>query len=301
MVFSDLHERSPNAYGGLLVLLASVFFCAMSVMVREFRFEFRADTLIFYRSLLQALLLLPFLTKAIGQVKAPYPLKQRFGAHLLRGGLGSAAMYFYYMAVQNLPLALASLFGFSSVFWAAVLARAFLGEKWTAVQVGMVGLILSGLTLTLFSTDRSTAVWTVTVIGITSGLLCGLLRGSAMTALRRIRQGLTAVEIVFFFGILGSVAMLPVALMHPELPTTSRQWLGVLFIGVTATLGQLLLTSGFRYATTLVATTCTLNEMLLNLIVGLILLHEVPPPGFYIATVFVVGGLVGLLRSKNSV
>jgi len=288
-------RQTRHRYGMILILLAGVFFTLMSLGVRMLRNDFSAHTLVFYRCLFQALVVTPW---ALGLCRGiPSVGLSRARTHLLRGTFGISSMFLLYVALGELPLGLANLLAMTSVLWAALLSRLLLKESWTSVQASAALVSLIGIGITLWGSEQGLPAWQWTYFGVAAALGCGLFMGTALTVLRHMRQTVGAAEIVFFFGICGALLTLPAVVWRWEWPTSQTQWIWLLAIGVTATAGQILMTVGFRYTTTLVGTVCKLMEPVFNLAVGFHLLHEVPPGGFWIGATLVVVGMVTLMAA----
>lgn len=291
-------DFQKSLYGAGLVLASTFFFSLMGLGIRWARGTFRADSLVFYRSLVQTLCLLPWLKEYFAAERSPN-FRRKFKIHFVRGVFGIASMLFLYIAYHHIPLAFASLLAMTSVFWASLLAWIFLGERCSLRQLGFALLTCLGLAISLVQSSREG--WTYNTIGIVSALVCGIFMGLAFTMLKKLRQELPSREIVFFFGLSGLVLTLPYFSLHPELPVTEREFFLVLFVGGTGTIGQILLTQGFRDTTTMVASITCLFTPLLNLAVGFLFLGESPPLLFFLSIFFVLTGMVGLLASVKPV
>lgn len=277
-----------------MVLLAAVFFSLMSLGVRVSRHAFRSDSNVFYRSLIQVLVLVPGCA-AYFRGGTWY---DKIRAHFPRGAFGIISMFFLYIALHHLPLGLAYLLAMTSAPWATVLARVFLKETMTKAQAVYGALSLVGVAVALLLSGGSQETWSLNATGIVSGLLAGLFMGMALTILRRMRQAMGTREIVFFFGLTGIVFTLPYFVSAPELPRTMKDVGVLLWIGLCAAAGQILLTTGFRYTSTMAAATSNLSQILISLVLGFVVLGEKPPLGFYAGAALLCAGIWGIMRSR---
>lgn len=277
-----------------MVLLAAIFFSLMSLGVRVSRHAFRSDSTVFYRSLIQVLVLLP----GCAAYFRGGTLYEKIRAHFPRGAFGIISMFFLYIALHHLPLGLAYLLAMTSAPWATILARVFLKESVTKAQAVYGAISLLGVAVALVLSGGDHEAWSLNVTGVVSGLLAGLFMGMALTILRRMRQAMGTREIVFFFGMTGVVFTLPYFVAAPQLPHTFQDVGVLLWIGLSAVAGQLLLTTGFRYTSTMAAATGNLSQIVISLVLGFGVLGEKPPLGFYLGTALLGLGIWGLMRSR---
>ena len=276
----------------LVIVTGGVFFSVMSLGVRLSRDVFRPDSLVFYRSLCQALVLLPWLSLYFADGGS---LLKKLKAHFLRGAFGVVSMFLLYIALQNLPMGLAYLLAMTSVLWATLLVRVFLKEKLSRKQVFFGAASCLGVAIALYGSDRGGVSWSLNFVGVASALACGFTMGMALVILRSMRRSMGAPEIVFFFGATGTFLTLPCFLSGPQIPHSSFELGLLLWVGLTGTVGQFLMTVGFRYVNTMTASMCNLSQTVPTLAFGFLALGEVPPLIFFVGTALVIGGIVGLL------
>ena len=284
-----------TAYGMALILISTLFFAVMALGVRFSRGHFSALSLVFYRSLIQSLILLPggwTLLVAPG-------LSKRFFWHLPRGIFGISAMLGIYFALQRLPMGLASLLSMTSVLWAAILGRWFLKEKLKLPQILLSLLVGLGICLSLFS-GPDEGRWRLDILGMASGLIAGLMMSLAQIWLRKMGKTTSARETVLFFGLCGSGLMLPLFLWRGDLPAAPSDLLEILWVGIFATAGQLFLTEGFRHAPVVLGSLCNLQGTLWSIGLGMLFLEEFPPVGFFVGGFLVLVGLSWLLLLSTS-
>lgn len=133
----------PPVRGALWMILANVFFTLMNTLVRELSARYGLFELLFVRSLFGLIFVLLLVWPAgIRSLKTTRPALQ-----VVRGLLGFVAMYLWFFAVSNIPLAQATAINFSAPIFAAVLIAVFLGERmrarrWTATALGFVGMLI---------------------------------------------------------------------------------------------------------------------------------------------------------------
>lgn len=282
--------------GPTLILTSALFFSIMQLCTRMGRQTFRADTLMFTRLILQTLILIPWVMNYF----APHPtysLSSRLRSHFWRGFFGVGSMWFLFLALKYLPLAMATLLTMTSIFWGSLFAWVFLKETPSRGQILWALVAIGGVTLGLLGEGMSG--WHYSMRGIVYALACGVFMGLALATLRGLRRDFGSREIVFFFGLVGIVCTLPGFILEPEWPKTFSEAGVLLALGISGTIGQLLMTAGFKHTTTLIATVCNIQQTPINILVGFFVLGEVPPLNFYIGVALALFGITRLVYGEK--
>jgi S-adenosylmethionine uptake transporter len=277
-----------------LILLATLLFSIMSCLVRLGSDVFRADSFVFVRCFLQAAFLLPWFVRGMRPVSA---LRQSLPFHFFRGSIGIVSMWLLYFALSELPLVMVGLLGMTSVFWAGLLGSVFLKEHQGRASIGCALLICAGIGIVLIP-DHATA-WTFSLTGVVAALLSGMSMGVAQTVIRQMRQNLGTVEIVFWFGVVGALLTSPFFVTHPQWPATLGEGGLLLGTALCATVAQLLLTYGYRFAPAMLGSLCLITGNVWNLGLGMGVLGELPPPHFWGGLILTAVGMVALLLQSR--
>lgn len=164
-------------------------------------------------------------------------------AQVARGIAGLIGMILNFAAVILLPLAEATTFGFSAPIFAVLLSIVLLREKvgpwrWSAVLAGFLGILV-------IAQPGSTAH----AIPLTGALVA--LGGAFMIALisiqiRDLSRTESSMAIVFWFAVTSTVCLLP-ALPFVAGEHSVEDWLLLLAIGLSGTLGQVGITLALRF------------------------------------------------------
>jgi drug/metabolite transporter (DMT)-like permease len=175
------------------------------------------------------------LVGGVGRLKT-----QRLGSHAGRAVVGMVGMLGTFAASVLLPLAESTALGFTTPLFAVILAATVLRQpvgpwRWTAVALGFAGVLIV--------TQPGHAP--ISPLGTAAGLGSGLIIAIVSYQIRDLGRTEEAIRTVFYFALFGTL------LAAPFLPFFStahdgRQWLLLLAIGLTGTLGQLLLTAALR-------------------------------------------------------
>ncbi len=132
-----------NFRGAIWVLLSALTFIILQAFTKQLGGKFDSIQLAFFRASFGGLAVLPFIfsrgLSAFRTENLPY--------HIGRGLFGAMAIFLMVFAVIHMPLADATVIGFTRTLFLIVLAVIFLGERvrwrrWTATVVGFGGVVL---------------------------------------------------------------------------------------------------------------------------------------------------------------
>ncbi|MFQ5642558.1 MAG: DMT family transporter [Thiogranum sp.] len=231
--------RADNpAYGALLVSCAALMFASMGVLIRLASYDLPNELVVFFRNLFGLLVLLPLVWRqgVSHSLKTAYPL-----LHLLRSLCGLAAMYCFFYALANMPLASAVLLNFTAPLFIPFIALLWLKES---VGSRVTAAILVGFTGVLFVLKPGSGLYSqVALIGLASGAFAAV----AMVSLRRLSHTEPPFRVVALYGIAcTTVSALP--LLWSWQTPDSQALLQLAGAGTFATAGQYLLSKGYGYA-----------------------------------------------------
>jgi drug/metabolite transporter (DMT)-like permease len=185
--------------GIVLRLLATLLFSLMSLSVRVASVEAPVGQIVFWRSAVALVPILAYLAWR-GQLRHGLRTSRPLG-HVKRSLYGCAAMFFSFLSIAHLPLALATALSFLAPLIVVPVAVALLRERpgWIVVVATVIGFLGVGLMLWPAITGPALAVGSL--IGIGAGLAC-----AATTALAKVEiKLLTATEapaaIAFYFAV----------------------------------------------------------------------------------------------------
>lgn len=223
--------------GALYMVVSALLFASMAAAVRVAARELPNAPIVFFRHFIMLVFLLPWLFR-----EGPSALATRdVPGHLLRGLAGVAAVACYFYALARLRLADAVLLNQSMPLFVPLVERVWLGERiprrlWGVLALGFLGLLLI--------LRPGTGVFEkAALIGLASAALASI----AQVGIRRLTRTEPVTRIVFYFGLIASVAALPPALLTWRDPSP-HTWAMLLVMGVFATIGQLTLTRAYLHA-----------------------------------------------------
>ncbi|WP_055045166.1 DMT family transporter [Devosia sp. A16] len=299
-----------NAMTGIAFKLSSVcVFLGMSSLLKASE-GVPSGQLVFFRSFFA---IVPIIAYLIWKGELGVGLKTRHPvSHLLRGLVGTGGMMTGFFALTQLPLAEAITISYATPLLIVVFSAIFYHEqvrlyRWSAVLVGLVGvIIIIWPRLTVFSggiADMSGAT-----LGAVSALVAAGFAATAMVLVRKLVETERSATIVLYFSLTSSVfglATLPFGWVMP----TTEQFALLVGAGIFGGIGQILLTESYRHADMSVVAPFEYASLILSVLIGYLIFHDVPTVEMLVGGVIVVGsGLfiiyrehkLGLERKKAS-
>lgn len=222
--------------------------------------------------------------------------------HFWRGFVGTAAMGLGFAALGLLPLPEVTALGYAAPLLVVVFAAMFLDEKVGVFRIGAVALGLAGVLIVL--APRLTAlsgptVQTMEAVGAMLALTGAICAALAQIYVRKLVQTEETSAIVFFFSITAaglSLLTIPFGWVVPSGPEAGF----LVLAGLLGGLGQILLTSSYRFADASVVAPFDYASILLALGIGYFVFGEVPTGAMLSgASLVILAGIVIILRERR--
>ncbi|WP_229216494.1 DMT family transporter [Dyadobacter sp. 3J3] len=290
--------------GVLLMLGASFFFAFMSAISKWLSRDFHIVQLVFFRNIIGVLF--------IGTSILKRPMKQkggRLGLLIFRGVVGTLSLYLLFYAIKNLGLGRASTYQYTYPIFLAFLSWLFLGEKlnlteWIAIVLGFAGILF------VFRPDLSMSVRNH-VIGLGNALLTAV----AYLAIRQLGQVYDTRAIVLSFmlsGIVLPIFSIIIGTYFPndqldfligtfKWPATWQHWLGFLAIGITAMIGQIMMTQSFTFDKAGRIAAVGYSNILFALVFGFLMREAVPTIATLVGMTLIISGGLLVSFSKDKI
>lgn len=236
-----------NYLGGIgLRLLAMVSLSLMFVLVKYID---AAGIHIVESLFWRQALVLPFLLIWVMATSGLSSLKtQRIGAHGRRMMMGLTGMACNFGAMILLPMAEATTISLSVPIFAVIFAALLLGEatgwqRWSAVIVGFIGVLVVLNPIASFAGGFGGEHGVGTVVALTGAIMTALIT----IAVRDLGRTENAATIVFWFSLL-SMIPLGIALPFVITPHSGEEWLLLVGLGFLGAIVQMSLTGALRLA-----------------------------------------------------
>jgi drug/metabolite transporter (DMT)-like permease len=180
-------------------LLATLFFSLMSLAVRIASVEAPVGQIVFSRSAVALVPIVAYLAWR-GQLRQGLKTERPLG-HVKRSLYGCAAMFFSFLSIAHLPLALATALSFLAPLIVVPIAVALLGERPGIIVVAATLLGFLGVGLMLWPAMVGPELAVGTLIGVGAGLACAATTALAKTEIKRLTATEAPAAIAFYFAV----------------------------------------------------------------------------------------------------
>ena len=276
---------SGNALRGIALKVLSVaIFVAMSALIKAAG-QLPAGQIVFFRSffaIFPILLMLAWRHQLGTALRTSNPL-----GHIARGTVGVISMGFTFFALTRLPLPEAIMLNYAQPLLVVVFSALFLGElvrayRWTAVLIGMVGVvIISWPNLSLFGQGIGAGQ----AAGVVAALLGATFSAVAMLLVRRLVHTERTPTIVMWFSLTATVVSLA-TIPFGWAALDVWQTICLVLAGICGGMAQIFMTEAYRHAEASTVAPFEYTSMILAIIVGYFAFSDVP-------TIYtIVGGLI---------
>ena len=267
---------TTQPFRGILFKLASVcVFVCMASLIKASAAHIPPGQAVFFRSLFAMPVIVVWLLLR-GELRHGLETRQPLG-HFWRGLIGTTAMGLGFAGLGLLPLPEVTAIGYAAPLLTVIFAAMFLNEevrafRLTAVAIGLVGVVIvlsPRLSVGAGPMDAVETLGAVVVLG-----------GAAFAALAQVFvRKLVATEgtaaIVFWFSVTATLLSL-LSLPWGWVVPTPVEAIMLICAGLCGGLGQILLTSSYRFADASVVAPFEYASMILAIGVGYFVFGEVP-------------------------
>lgn len=263
------------ARGMALKLFALFLFMAMASLIKASSAEVPSFQAVFFRSFF-ALPVIVIWLAARKELSTGLRTKKP-AAHFWRGIIGTSAMGCGFAALGLLPLPEVTAIGFASPLITVLLAAVLLGERVRAFRLTAVGIGLLGVLVILWPrlSISPQEMEMAATLGVVLVLTSAGLRSFAQIHIRRMVQTEQTAAVVFYFSLTAtflSLFTIPFGWVVPSVPVL---WM-LISAGLIGGVGQIFLTSSYRFAEASTLAPFEYASMLFALIFGYVLFGEVP-------------------------
>ncbi len=223
--------------GAAILVFGELMFASAGVCVRLASENLSNEMIVFFRNVFAVFVLLPLLLHGERlSLKTSVP-----GLHLFRGVMGLGAMYCFFYAMANMPLAEAMILKLTAPLFMPVIAWLWLSERISSIIVLAIAIGFAGIFLIL--SPASSESQPVAIVALCGGVMAAF----AKTTIKRLSHTEPTARVVLYFALIGMVISL-IPLAWAWVTPDSRGWALLIAIALLSTVGQLCLTRGLSYA-----------------------------------------------------
>jgi drug/metabolite transporter (DMT)-like permease len=282
------HDAPVPRHPLFLTAIAAACFAVMALAAKLAAAELAGSQVAFLRFafMLVPVLLLP------GAVRKALSF-QRLDILFYRGVFGGVAVLLYFLAIEHVPVGIATLLNYSSPIFSVAFAALFLGEPVDRRLVLPLAAALTGVALVA---GGGAGPGELLRFGVWegAGLVSAVLSGAAVTAIRAARRTEGSWAIYGSFTVFGLLATAPFGVAGFRAPTP-RQWLLLAVVGGCSVVAQLLMTYAYRWVTNLQAGVMSQLTVVLSLLFGALFLGDRLRPLQLLGCLLTLAGVLGVV------
>ncbi len=293
-------DRARPLTGIALKITSVTLFITMASLIKATSGHVPPGEAVFFRSFFAIPVILVWLMLR-GDLRTGLRVRSPL-SHFWRGFVGTAAMGLGFAALGLLPLPEVTALGYAAPLLVVVFAAMFLNEQVGLFRIGAVGLGLAGVLIVL--APRLTAlsgptVETMQAVGAMLALTGAICAALAQIYVRKLVQTEETSAIVFYFSVTStslSLLTIPFGWVLPSGPE-----FGLLVLaGLLGGLGQIFLTSSYRFADASVVAPFDYASILLALGIGYFIFDEVPTSAMLTgASLVILAGIIIIWREHQ--
>lgn len=262
-------KQTKEEINGYCCLLASALaFSLMTVCVKHLSGRIPVAELVFTRALISLVItrLMIFNAKI-----DPWGKNKKL--LLVRGILGTSALFCIFKALELLPLSAATIIQYTYPTFTAIAAAILIGEKLKRRIIVAVGLGWLGITLVVNQSSIETSVRELDFNAVWIGLAGAIFTALAYVSVRKLSSEEHPLVIVHYFPLISVPATLPFMAAKSVLPI-GVEWIWLIGIGIFTQLGQLWITQGLSVIPAGKASSINYVQVLFATLWGIIIFSE---------------------------
>jgi len=283
--------------GIMFKVMAVCLFIFMASFIKAASVEVPPGQAVFFRSFFALPVILGWLAMR-GELRSGWKTPNPVG-HFWRGLLGTSAMGLGFTGLGLLPLPEVTAIGYAAPLLVVVFASMFLNEKvgvyrLSAVLLGMIGVLIVLSPRLSIGAGLSTGETLGAVVVLMGAVFAAL----AQVFVRKLVQTEDTAAIVFWFSITSAVLALCTLPWGWAMPSVGVAAM-LIMAGLLGGLGQIFLTSSYRYADASLVAPFDYASMILALIIGYFVFDEVPTGTMLLgAGIVILAGVLIIWRER---
>lgn len=278
-----------NFKKGVFFILISAFFFAIMAASVKYAAGIPTPEKIFFRNFVGVLILAPTVIK-----NKEILVVNNWKLVLLRSLFGVLGVLFNFYAISKLYLADAVILNKLSPFFVIIFCYIFLKEKITKANIISIVIAVLGA---LFVIKPS---FNVSIVPALSGAISAVFAGLAYTVIRSLSKYDKPQTIVFYFCLISSMSMIPVILYNGFIIPNLNQFTGLISIGISASIAQLFMTNGYRYAPASQLAIYGYANIIFSIVLGIVIWREIPDMYSIMgASIIIFAGIYNFIKSKK--
>ncbi|MEL6839139.1 MAG: DMT family transporter [Pseudomonadota bacterium] len=284
--------------GILFKVMSVVMFMGMASLIKAASADVPPGQAVFFRSFFALPIIFGWLAIR-SELTTGWKTTNHMG-HFWRGLVGTSAMGLGFTGLGLLPLPEVTAIGYAAPIFVVIFAAMFLNEQVRAFRLSAVALGMVGVLIVLSPRLTVGAGLNVSeTLGAVVTLMGAILAALAHVFVRKLVATETTAAIVFWFTVTSSALALLTLPWGWVVPTWSVAAMLVM-AGLLGGVGQICLTSSYRFADASLVAPFDYTSMILALMIGYFVFEEVPTGTMLIgATIVIAAGVLIIWRERR--
>ena len=279
--------------GYLYIALSALSYCFMSIFVKLAGSDLATMQIVFVRGIITLVV-----TGFILRYRGVSPLGNKRSILIMRGVVGSIALFFVYESLQRLTLPEATVIQYLYPIFTAFFASLIISERVGRVLHFSIIMGLAGVYVILdFPFLGSGAISKMdTLIALSGAFLTGL----SYVLVRKASQLKESPYVIMFYFPLFTVPMSLFFLPGNWVNPTGLTWGYLIMVGISSQLGQLFLTFGYELLPASRAAMTSYLQVPFSVIAGIIIFNDVITLNFMVGTLMILFTIVMVIIKEKS-
>lgn len=275
----------------LWMIGALTSFCLMAVGARELNGQISVFQILFFRSIVGLLVLLPIITLS---KRSDFLFPKRFNLHVVRNLFHFAGQYGWFLGIGLLPLATVFAIEFTVPFWTIIISYLFLKES---ITIKKVIAVLLGILGVIVIVQPSLDVAHYASLIVLGAAICYAFSHVATKSLSNTEHPIT---IIFMMCLIQAPLGLLLFIEGWTTPV-GIEWLWMIIIGLTALSAHYCMTKAMQYAEVTFVVTMDMFRLPLISLIGVLLYAEHFSVALIVGMLLIVAGnSVNIYGKKNN-
>ncbi len=284
-----MSEVQASRRAQLLLVAAAVVFALMTLAAKLASERIGGEQVALLRFAVGALpiLFIPAYRQSSVQI-------QRWDLLFYRGFFGGLAVWLFFLAIEHIPVGVATLLNYTSPIFSVLFAAIFLGEKAQPRILIPLATAIAGVFLVVRGQGHGVELFAGFGPFELAGLASAICGGAAVTAIRAARRSESSWSIYASFTLFGLLINLPMGLLNWVHPTV-RDGFWLVVVGLTSFVAQLLMTFAFRWVDNLRAGVIAQLTVVLSLIFGALVFGDQLTAQQLCGSVLTLGSVIAVI------
>ena len=291
----DKFKLERNLKGIRFLIGSGLAFSLMSVCVKAIGGRIPISELVFARATISIIITRFFLYK--NKIN-PWGYQKRL--LIIRGLLGTVALFCIFKALTILPIATATVIQYIyptfTVISAYIILKEFISRRIVySIIIGWIGILL--VSQPEFTTNSNVQE---TILAIIIAIFGALMTSLAYICVRKLSSREHPLVIIYYFPLVSIPLSIPFVINDFVLPT-GTDWFWIIGIGIFTQIGQLFITEGLTLLPAGQATSLNYSQVIFASIWGVLIFQEAITSSVYVGGICVlISTIISISASKTT-